>query len=556
MEELKEDGWSLNADAVLELGDDKTNFKSAKDVLKLVLDQDLHDIGAPLLDSKLDRQARKFQGPAVLQVSKIRNVLSTKVHEYNRLGGERLLRLLLTDGHNTVSAIEQDTISKISMNTPPGTKIALIGTIELEQGFLLLSDKNTRILGGRVQKLVEKWEVNKDSQMMMHMRANKGLEGPPPWVPFGKRINKPHSTAQHVNPQFKAMDVVNALTKGESEPKDSSEFEAARLASIAELKSQAMQGTKKFASVQPQILNKPKPPMPPRENVPSERKPFHSEEQRSDRPERGRGGGRRGRGRFDDDDVVDPDAPRPSGPSTLFDYLVPKVPQVAQAPQYFTPPPPLPPPSVGRQQNQHQRSRGDGRRGGGRGAPAGGGFRDRNSYQDRDRNSYQDRDRNSYQDRDRNSYQDRDRNANHQSKYRQQQPPPPPPTAAAFRDDFPSIESSVDALRNKMRIGPGPVWTPSPSRFQQPRSFGSQNKSAQSSASRSDVTSDASGSPQWKPGQKCLAPFTDGRFYMATVQSLGPADMCTVRYDDYGNTSSVPQGVMVMPQFSGINWGL
>jgi hypothetical protein len=38
MDELKKDGWSLNKDALLELGDEKTNFESAQDVLKLVLD--------------------------------------------------------------------------------------------------------------------------------------------------------------------------------------------------------------------------------------------------------------------------------------------------------------------------------------------------------------------------------------------------------------------------------------------------------------------------------------------------------------------------------------
>lgn len=48
-----------------------------------------------------------------------------------------------------------------SLNSPPGTKILLKMTVGVEHGFLLLNNKNTRSLGGRVEKLAEGWELKR-----------------------------------------------------------------------------------------------------------------------------------------------------------------------------------------------------------------------------------------------------------------------------------------------------------------------------------------------------------------------------------------------------------
>ena len=48
-----------------------------------------------------------------------------------------------------------------SLNTPPGSKILLKMTVDVEHGFLLLNNKNTKSLGGRVEKLAEGWELKK-----------------------------------------------------------------------------------------------------------------------------------------------------------------------------------------------------------------------------------------------------------------------------------------------------------------------------------------------------------------------------------------------------------
>lgn len=52
-------------------------------------------------------------------------------------------------------------VSTSSLNTPPGTKIKLSGIVEVRNGFLLLDDSNTAVLGGEVEHLIEKWELQR-----------------------------------------------------------------------------------------------------------------------------------------------------------------------------------------------------------------------------------------------------------------------------------------------------------------------------------------------------------------------------------------------------------
>lgn len=48
-----------------------------------------------------------------------------------------------------------------SLNTPPGTKVKLLGTIQVKNGFVLLDDSNISVLGGEVDHMVEKWEIQR-----------------------------------------------------------------------------------------------------------------------------------------------------------------------------------------------------------------------------------------------------------------------------------------------------------------------------------------------------------------------------------------------------------
>uniref|UniRef100_A0A3Q2CM90 Tudor domain containing 3 n=1 Tax=Cyprinodon variegatus TaxID=28743 RepID=A0A3Q2CM90_CYPVA len=96
-----------------------------------------------------------------------------------------MLRLQMTDGHTTCVGLELKHLSKISLNTPPGTKVKLVGTIQVKNGILLLDDSNIHVLGGEVDHMVEKWELQRS--LAKHSRSNIGAEGgPPPFVPFGQ----------------------------------------------------------------------------------------------------------------------------------------------------------------------------------------------------------------------------------------------------------------------------------------------------------------------------------------------------------------------------------
>jgi len=48
-----------------------------------------------------------------------------------------------------------------SLNTPPGTKVKLHGTVQVKNGFLLLDDSKISVLGGEVDHMVEKWELQR-----------------------------------------------------------------------------------------------------------------------------------------------------------------------------------------------------------------------------------------------------------------------------------------------------------------------------------------------------------------------------------------------------------
>uniref|UniRef100_A0A8C9QE33 RecQ mediated genome instability protein 1 OB-fold domain-containing protein n=1 Tax=Spermophilus dauricus TaxID=99837 RepID=A0A8C9QE33_SPEDA len=98
-----------------------------------------------------------------------------------------MLRLQMTDGHTSCIAVEFSYNPKISLNTPPGTKVKLSGIVDVKNGFLLLNDSNTTILGGEVEHLFEKWELQRS--LSKRNRSNIGTEGgPPPFVPFGQNV--------------------------------------------------------------------------------------------------------------------------------------------------------------------------------------------------------------------------------------------------------------------------------------------------------------------------------------------------------------------------------
>lgn len=116
----------------------------------------------------------------------MRNVSAPKDHEDSQ-AAPQLLRVSLTDGHLNCFALQMESIPDLrsvispqlcplcdgltwstmfsrfpcSMNTPPGTKLKLLGRVPVNHGFLLLDRHNCKVMGGHVDKLFDAWDLKK-----------------------------------------------------------------------------------------------------------------------------------------------------------------------------------------------------------------------------------------------------------------------------------------------------------------------------------------------------------------------------------------------------------
>ena len=77
-----------------------------------------------------------------LQVTKIRNVSAPKSNEGSQ-AAPRMLKITLSDGHTCCHAVEVAKLEKISLTTPPGTKVRLRPgqKIPVKSGFLQLGPR-------------------------------------------------------------------------------------------------------------------------------------------------------------------------------------------------------------------------------------------------------------------------------------------------------------------------------------------------------------------------------------------------------------------------------
>ncbi|XP_063088767.1 tudor domain-containing protein 3 isoform X2 [Cavia porcellus] len=227
---LSQAGWYLSDEGIEACASspDKVNIN---DIILIALNTDLRTIGKKFLPSDISSggKVEKLEGPCVLQIQKIRNVAAPKDNEESQ-AAPRMLRLQMTDGHISCTAVEFSYMSKISLNTPPGTKVKLSGNVDIKNGFLLLNDSNTTVLGGEVEHLVEKWELQRS--LSKHSRSNIGTEGgPPPFVPFGQKC------LSHVQVDSRELDRRKTLqvTMPVKPANDNDEFEKQRTAAIAEV---------------------------------------------------------------------------------------------------------------------------------------------------------------------------------------------------------------------------------------------------------------------------------------------------------------------------------
>lgn len=225
----QEEGWHLSEDG-FEACKGSSDKLSKSAIIFIALNTDLRTVGKKFLPSDINGgKVEKIDGPCVLQIQKIRNISAPKDNEESQ-AAPRMLRIQMTDGHTSCTAIEFNHLSKVSLNTPPGTKIKLLGTVEVKNGCLLLDDTNTVVLGGEVEPLIEKWELQRS--LSKHSRSNIGTEGgPPPFVPFGQRCASVTSVDSRELDSRKTLQAPSAAKSvGEND-----EFEKQRTAAIAEV---------------------------------------------------------------------------------------------------------------------------------------------------------------------------------------------------------------------------------------------------------------------------------------------------------------------------------
>lgn len=123
---------------------------------------DLRGISLGTLPEDINKtKYEEIPGNIVLQIQKVKNLSSPKGSESN---SANIIKLTLTDGVQNIQAVPMDPIQNISLNTFPGSKIYISSpTIEVSHCFLLLFSEFTTFLGGKVDSLVEKWELNRVS---------------------------------------------------------------------------------------------------------------------------------------------------------------------------------------------------------------------------------------------------------------------------------------------------------------------------------------------------------------------------------------------------------
>ncbi|KAF8560625.1 hypothetical protein P879_09285 [Paragonimus westermani] len=154
------------------------------------MDIDLRECGSSwIADSrKLDQLET---GGRVVQIVRIRNIAIPLIDEDSMAAststgsqsGPRLFRLALTDGRTTLMALDVDNNEKLSLNTPPGTKLRLMGTIPIRLGFLILRKRDFQVLGGNVPNLIKEWTMTRLAKSC----EGRGIGGAHPFVPFGSK---------------------------------------------------------------------------------------------------------------------------------------------------------------------------------------------------------------------------------------------------------------------------------------------------------------------------------------------------------------------------------
>ena len=139
--------------------------------------------------------SQSLSGPLHLQIVSVRDTTRPSIErldladENTILPSEttvkRILLLHATDGHTEIKIIELQYCSQLKKsNLPPGTKITLLGNMEVENNMVLICPSNIQIKGGLVPHLVQKWIVSNSKLDPFLMGMVGSGKSPPPFVKF------------------------------------------------------------------------------------------------------------------------------------------------------------------------------------------------------------------------------------------------------------------------------------------------------------------------------------------------------------------------------------
>lgn len=563
------EGWPINGKQLSNfIGESISKIQDANQLKKQLLDADLREYAVPLLSDRINKQLGEFKGPLVVQVVKQRNVSYPKYNEITHTDG--LIKIQLSDGFSSIQALMFEPIPKLNAETPPGTKVCLAGKIPIENGMLLINETNCQVLGGNVEKMIEKWNMEKNWQQkpIRNIESNA-----PKWTQFSKqRLPQSCLPVNATNEMFRANDIISGLNKKMIDERGD-DFSAARKAQIDHvIENNAI---KKFARSQ----LKPKP----LENCAStscnnnsKKDPVIKGKPDTENMDR--------RSVRDDKKNLLP-VHRPSNPPTLYDFMQSKVPMpdgISTGYQNFGN---LQFPMEKIETNQQNvETQGMDR-------PRRGRFNERGfRYQQTDDNTngshiFEISNSNRYRkqcnwrlEREKNyatnmvndkvrvnhaddqlvSTANKELSALHLSSIDNG------PLGVGKAHDVPQeivcFENKNHGYQQNAVHGPVYKQQQQQQRQQQRQQYQQhqqqyqqqyqqqqqrQKQQQQQQQSFDNRMMNGGMLPVWKIGDKCLAPWSDGQFYPSTLVSMGPADMCTIEYDEYGNRSSVPVGVLL-----------